>query len=679
MSPVEPVKDGESTVHVNELARELEVNAQVILDLLPKIGVTEKKTHSSTIDLAVAEKVRKHIREFAEAEAAKETAAKAVAEKIAQDAAAKAARLRPQPVPAPAAPATATPAAQGLVPAAGVKTPAAAVPGGKQVPVAAAPAGGPRPGVAPPIAAKPPAGAPAMAGSPASAGRTATAATLRPAAAAPASVRTGTSAGGPPGRVPLRPTGAPPAQAGRPAPAGRPGAPATFRPAAGAPAGRPGVPRPGQHPMRPGQLPGTPGRPMPGRPMPGRPMRPGGLPEPEKLPTKAEPGKPIYQRKPAARPALAKRRGRLTKREIDQILISYYREQDLYERLAKELHRILDEDTRFPMDAVYTVKHRRKDRERLIEKINQENLAAKRPEDRIDEHNFQQRIQDLLGFRIVCLRFSDLKKLKTYVRLLRVEGKIRIIRGPVQKKTFLIRPGGADRDSEKPDMQYTGYSSVHYVIRLGKSLRRAKPGLADLKVELQLRTIFEEAWGEIDHKYRYELKRAGKKVPKHVDDGFRDLSLYLQAATRQAEHLCEVVDELKEGIRGKSQQPQKHGARRRAAASPVKPTLEDVLREKIGFVPTERTLAYCRRRLLEHADHLGREFTAEDFGAALTQRELDRFYAIYQKVLGKAPFTDPDPSQRGLDIIPLVNFTIFSTVQSSQVAEAGLRATLASR
>ena len=38
-------------------------------------------------------------------------------------------------------------------------------------------------------------------------------------------------------------------------------------------------------------------------------MRPGGLPAPEKLPTKAEPGKPIYQRKPAARarPTLDKR------------------------------------------------------------------------------------------------------------------------------------------------------------------------------------------------------------------------------------------------------------------------------------------------------------------------------------------------------------------------------------
>ena len=108
-------------IRINELARELEVKAKFIVDYLPEVGVTEKKTHSSSIDLAAAEKVRRHFREAAEAEAAAE--AKTAADKIAQEAAAKAARLRPQPVPAPAAPATATPAAQGLVPAAGAKTP----------------------------------------------------------------------------------------------------------------------------------------------------------------------------------------------------------------------------------------------------------------------------------------------------------------------------------------------------------------------------------------------------------------------------------------------------------------------------------------------------------------------------------------------------------------------------
>src|SRR5260221_12245749 len=47
-------------IRINDLARELEVKAKVILDILPEVGVTEKKTHSSSIEEDEAVKVRKH-------------------------------------------------------------------------------------------------------------------------------------------------------------------------------------------------------------------------------------------------------------------------------------------------------------------------------------------------------------------------------------------------------------------------------------------------------------------------------------------------------------------------------------------------------------------------------------------------------------------------------------------
>jgi translation initiation factor IF-2 len=49
-----------SKVRINDLARELEVKSKAILDVLPKVGVTEKKTHSSSIEVDEAERVRKH-------------------------------------------------------------------------------------------------------------------------------------------------------------------------------------------------------------------------------------------------------------------------------------------------------------------------------------------------------------------------------------------------------------------------------------------------------------------------------------------------------------------------------------------------------------------------------------------------------------------------------------------
>ena len=51
-----------SKIRINDLARELEVKSKSILDVLPEVGVTEKKTHSSSLEDHEAEKVRAHLR-----------------------------------------------------------------------------------------------------------------------------------------------------------------------------------------------------------------------------------------------------------------------------------------------------------------------------------------------------------------------------------------------------------------------------------------------------------------------------------------------------------------------------------------------------------------------------------------------------------------------------------------
>src|ERR1035437_10254398 len=93
----------QNQIRINELARELEVKAKVIIDYLSEAGVTKKKTHSSSIDVAAAVKVRQHFRGLAEAEAPAEK--NAPPDKAAKEAAAKAARMKPAAVaPPPPAP-----------------------------------------------------------------------------------------------------------------------------------------------------------------------------------------------------------------------------------------------------------------------------------------------------------------------------------------------------------------------------------------------------------------------------------------------------------------------------------------------------------------------------------------------------------------------------------------------
>ena len=50
-----------SKIRINELARELEVKPNRILELLPEFGVEEKKTHSSSIDEDVAIAIKKKL------------------------------------------------------------------------------------------------------------------------------------------------------------------------------------------------------------------------------------------------------------------------------------------------------------------------------------------------------------------------------------------------------------------------------------------------------------------------------------------------------------------------------------------------------------------------------------------------------------------------------------------
>ena len=47
-------------IRINELARQLEVPSHEILEMLPELGVSEKKPHSSSIDDDVADKIRRH-------------------------------------------------------------------------------------------------------------------------------------------------------------------------------------------------------------------------------------------------------------------------------------------------------------------------------------------------------------------------------------------------------------------------------------------------------------------------------------------------------------------------------------------------------------------------------------------------------------------------------------------
>src|SRR5882724_11038246 len=65
-----------SKVRINDLARELEVKSKAILDVLTEVGVTEKKTHSSSLEDHEADKVRAKLRASGESQTSGKSAAR---------------------------------------------------------------------------------------------------------------------------------------------------------------------------------------------------------------------------------------------------------------------------------------------------------------------------------------------------------------------------------------------------------------------------------------------------------------------------------------------------------------------------------------------------------------------------------------------------------------------------
>ena len=287
-----------SKVRINDLARELEVKSKAILDALPLVGVTEKKTHSSSLEEHEAEKVRVHIRGSSEAQTSSARSARplrgeeeiktkidlshisrpgdvlrAITQKkeaavapppkpaappvaprptIAPPAAKPAAPPAPPAPPAPvASPVTPAPAARPVVPV--VEKPAVA-PTPAPVAPAATVAPPPRPVVTPPAPAAPPVP------------HTAPAAPAPAASAAPSA----------PAAQPIASRPTPPTAPTTPAP--RMIVPQTGpRPVYKAPPPRPAAPVPTAQAGAPGSVRPAPGRPVPGQPIFQRP-RPQGAP-----------------------------------------------------------------------------------------------------------------------------------------------------------------------------------------------------------------------------------------------------------------------------------------------------------------------------------------------------------------------------------------------------------------
>ncbi len=170
---------------------------------------------------------------------------------------------------------------------------------------------------------------------------------------------------------------------------------------------------------------------------------------------------------------------------------------DDYITLVPTLEKLADEFTFKLIDTktVHSVRRRVKKPAHLIEKIIRK--GKKYVDRNISVKNYKEIVTDLIGVRVLHLFKDD---------WIDIHNEILKFWDVAETPQINVRPGDYNMDLLKETMKHLnceiivrehGYRSVHYLIQTESETGEK------FYVEMQVRTVFEEAWSEIDHIIRY--------------------------------------------------------------------------------------------------------------------------------------------------------------------------------
>src|SRR5258708_3345569 len=190
---------------------------------------------------------------------------------------------------------------------------------------------------------------------------------------------------------------------------------------------------------------------------------------------------------------------RLTRSEVklvDTLILSYQKQRDQIDLFRNQLLIALASSADLS-EAVHSIRSRLKDpehlRDKLVRKLRQCN-QEKRAFD-IRPESLLIKVNDLVGVRILHLYTRQIRIIDAAVREVFRENKYNLLEGPFartwddESRQFFE---DCNIDTQKSPSMYT---SVHYVVG---SASRTK-----VTAEIQVRTLMEEVWGEVNHIMNY--------------------------------------------------------------------------------------------------------------------------------------------------------------------------------
>lgn len=185
-----------------------------------------------------------------------------------------------------------------------------------------------------------------------------------------------------------------------------------------------------------------------------------------------------------------------TRTQLDS-LIAYFEQHrdefDLFRRQVADYFLVTRRFNSGPLPLVHSVKSRLKNIDHLRDKI-----LRKWVDGPITEQTLFSRVTDLAGVRVIHLCSQQFVEIHNAIGEHIQQGFWTLNEPPIayswdpEATDFFLRLG---LTAELRDSYYT---SIHYVVR-------PQPH-SHLTCEIQVRTLFEEAWGEIDHALNYPTK-----------------------------------------------------------------------------------------------------------------------------------------------------------------------------
>jgi len=137
-------------------------------------------------------------------------------------------------------------------------------------------------------------------------------------------------------------------------------------------------------------------------------------------------------------------------------------------------------------------------------------------------------ITDLVGIRIITLFEKEIHQISDII-----------------KDLFKIDYERSEDKSDLLDADKMGYKSIHYIAELSSDKITATEleGFAGVKFEIQIRSILQHAWAEIEHDRNYKFKG---KLPKYLQRRFYALAGMLEIADREFNTLSEEVEKFRQ-------------------------------------------------------------------------------------------------------------------------------------